>query len=589
MKRIYYYFGRHKGYFILAPLLMMAEAAGEFILPFMNADIVDVGIAMGDRAYILQRSGLMLVIALCMLFCGFMGAFCGINAATRTAGDLRNDTFRKVQTFSFTELDRFSAGSLITRITNDVTQIQDFLQTLLRGCFRSPVMLIGAVVMSFVLAPELGWILLGCVPVLVTMMFILIKIAIPRYSEMQKRLDALNNGIAESIRNARVIKSFVREDYERDKFEDVNDTLMRRSERALSVMIYLQPLVTIVISITTVLIVNTAGHRIMVGKMEIGTLTAFVTYLVQVQAALNILANAFLKGTRAATSGRRIGEVLDTESSVREPEGETLTPADGSIAFEGVSFRYYKDDATPVLDNITIRIKAGERVGILGPTGSGKTTLVSLIPRLYDPDAGKVLLGGADVRRVPLSTLRDSVSVVLQKNTLFSGTVAENLCWGNPDATDEQIREAARIAAADEFIDSMPEGYDTLLERGGTNLSGGQRQRMCIARALVKHAPVIIMDDSLSAVDTATDARIRRALKEKLPGVTQLIIAQRVDSVLDADRIVVMEHGKIVGCGTHEDLLGTCPTYCEIYESQKERTAPLDVTSACGEEVTARA
>lgn len=589
MKRLAKYFKNHKKYYILAPLFMMLEAAGEFILPFMNADVIDVGIATGDKAYIFRQTGLMLVIALFMMLTGVLGAFCSIRAASRTAGDMRRDTFGKIQTFSFGELDRFSPGSLITRITNDVTQIQDFLQTLLRGCFRSPVMLIGAVVMSFILAPDLGWILLGCIPVLVAVLIVLIKIAIPRYAEMQKRIDTLNTGIAESIRNARVIKSFVREDYERDKFGDINEALMERSERALAVMIYLQPLVTVIINITTILIVGSAGHSIMFGRMEIGTLTAFVTYLVQVQAALNILANAFLKGTRAATSDRRIGEVLATVSSVREPEGETEAPEDGAIDFENVSFRYYKNDTLPVLDGMTFTVKSGERVGILGPTGSGKTTLISLIPRLYDPDSGTVRLGGADVRRVPLSTLRDSVAVVLQKNTLFSGTVAENLRWGNPDATDEQLRHAAHIAAADEFIDTLPDGYDTMIERGGANLSGGQRQRLCIARALVKNAPVLIMDDSLSAVDTATDARIRRDLKEKLPGVTQLVIAQRVDSVLDADRILVLDHGRTVGFGTHETLMAACPTYREIYESQKDNASQSADASANGEEVTVRA
>ena len=588
MKRFTGYFKSHKKYYILAPLFMMLEAAGEFILPFMNADVIDVGIATGDRGYIFRQTGLMLVLALFMMIMGLLGALCSIRAASRTAGDIRRDTFGRIQTFSFSELDRFSSGSLITRITNDVTQIQDFLQVLLRGCFRSPVMLIGAVVMSFVLAPDLGWILLGCIPVLVAALVVLIKAAIPRYAEMQRRIDTLNTGIAESIRNARVIKSFVREDYERDKFNDINDALMVRSERALAVMIYLQPLVTVIINVTTVLIVGVAGHSIMFGKMEIGTLTAFVTYLVQVQAALNILANAFLKGTRAVTSDKRIEEVLSTVSSVCEPEGETETPADGSIAFENVSFRYYKNDATPVLDGISFTVAGGERVGILGPTGSGKTTLISMIPRLYDPDNGTVRLGGADVKRVPLNTLRDGVAVVLQKNTLFSGTVAENLRWGNPDATDEQLRSAAHIAAADEFIDTLPNGYDTMIERGGANLSGGQRQRLCIARALVKNAPVLIMDDSLSAVDTATDARIRKELREKLPGVTQLIIAQRVDSVLDADRIIVLDHGKIAGCGKHDGLMASCPTYREIYESQKDKSAE-DTGSSCGEEVNVRA
>ena len=558
--------------FLLGPFFMVLEACGEFILPFLNANIINKGAAVGDVAYILQNGLYMLLIALFMLVSGVLGAHFAIKGSAHLAADLRQKTFIQIQKFSFANIDDFSTGSLITRITNDITQIQTFSQSLLRGVFRSPVMLFGAIAMSFALNPRLAVILCIVVPVLAFAIALIIKTASPRYTVMQKRLDALNNNINETITNEYVIKSFVREEHEKEKFAAVNGELMEKSIRALKMMLLLQPLSTFAISVTTLAVVWIAGEQIMVGSMEIGTLTAFITYLTQVLTALDFLANIFLQGTRAAASDRRISEILHAEidlddTNVRHQDKKI---EQGSIVFENVSFRYFKKNTEKVLDNISLQIRAGEFVGIVGSTGSGKSTLISLIPRLYDVDEGCVLVDGTDVRELSLKHLREGIAVVLQKNTLFSGTVAENLRWGNENASDEELTWACRIAQADSFVRAFKEGYETELEQGGSNLSGGQRQRLCIARAILKHPKILILDDSTSAVDTATDARIRKAFREELSGMTKLVIAQRISSVQDADKIIVLEEGRIAGIGTHEELIKTCSPYQEIYYSQKE-------------------
>ena len=559
--------------FILGPFFMMLEASGEFILPFINANVINIGAATGDIPYILKNGFYMLILAVMMFATGILGAFFAIRGAARMAAGVRQDTFDKIQTFSFGDIDRFSTGSLITRVTNDITQIQTFTQSLLRGCFRSPIMLVGALIMSFALSPDIAWVILIVVPFLAAATFLIIKTASPRYTVMQTQLDTMNTGIGESITNIKVIKSFVREEHEKSKFQKINETLKEKSVSALKMMLLMQPVSALAINVTTLIVVWIAGRKIMIGNMEIGTLTAFITYLSQILTALNFLANIFLQGTRAAASDRRISEVLNTNAEIDDSNAlqKEFTITSGSIEFQNVSFRYFRDTQTPVLDKINVKIEAGEFVGIVGSTGSGKTTFVSMIPRLYDPDEGCVLVDGVNVRDLSLQELRERVAVVLQKNTLFSGTVDENLRWGNEDATDEELKAVCQIAQADSFISAFPEGYDTEIGQGGGNLSGGQKQRLCIARALLKNPKIIILDDSTSAVDTATDACIRRAFREKLPDTTKLVIAQRISSVMDADQIIVMDQGAIVGFGTHQELLKNCLTYQEIYYSQKDR------------------
>lgn len=559
--------------FLLGPFFMILEALGEIVLPYINANIINEGVAREDIGYIIQNGIYMALIALFMLATGILGANFAIRGSSRLAAGIRKDVFGRIQKFSFANIDEFTTGSLITRITNDITHIQHFSQTLLRGMFRSPIMLIGALAMSFVLEPKLAMVIFAIVPFLALAITIIIKTASPRYTKMQVAIDGLNNSVGETITNEKVIKSFVREEYEIGKFAVINDALVEKSVSALKVMLFMHPVSTLAINVTTLLVVWFSGKPIMVGEMEIGTLTAFITYLSQILMSLNFLANIVLQGARAAASHRRIQEVMNAKIDLTD---EDATQKDkmvehGEIAFKNVNFRYYKKNTDNVLNDINLHIKAGELVGIIGSTGSGKSTLVSLIPRLYDADEGEVLIDGINVKEYALTNLRENIAVVLQKNTLFSGTVAENLRWGKEDATDEEIIRVAQIAQADSFIRSFPDGYDSDIGRGGANLSGGQRQRLCIARALLKNPKIIILDDSTSAVDTATDASIRKAFREQLGGTTKLIIAQRITSVIDADKIVVMDGGKIVGVGKHEDLIDTCKTYQEIYYSQKER------------------
>ena len=559
--------------FILGPLFMMLEASGEFILPYMMADIINIGAASRDTAFILRQGALMAVMALFMLIFGVAGAWFAIQAATSLAADLRSRTYTKIQTFSFSQIDDFSTGALITRITNDVTQIQNFAQQLLRGAFRSPIMLVGAFVMSMIMDPHLAMILFVVVPLLGLAIYLLIKTASPRYTAMQESLDSLNNYISETITNEYVIKSFVREDYEEERFAGVNRNLVAKSLAALRMMLFLQPAITLAVSVSTLAAVWTAGRQIMAGSMAAGTLAAFITYLSQVLTSLQFLANIFLTGTRAAASDRRISQVLETRPDLSDENAREKDRVieKGSVVFRDVSFRYFKEDPSPVLDHVSLEILPGQMVGIIGSTGSGKSTLISMIPRLYDPENGSVLVDGTDVRDLSLSHLREAVAVVLQKNTLFSGTVAENLRWGREDASPEDMKRACRIACADAFIGEMPEGYDTELEQGGRNLSGGQRQRLCLARAILRNPRILILDDSTSAVDTATDAKIRRALARDLPGMTRIVIAQRIGSVMDADRIIVMDRGRVAGSGSHEELMKTCRPYQEIWYSQKDR------------------
>lgn len=573
MKKYKPYVKKYWYSFLLGPFFMVLEACGEFILPYINANIIDVGAANGDVPYIIKNGAFMALLAVFMLITGVLGANFAVRGSVRLGAGVRADVFRQIQKFSFNNIDDFTTGSLITRITNDITQVQNFSQTLLRGTFRSPIMLIGALVMSFMINAKLALVIFIVMPVLAVTIFAIIRVASPRYTKMQKALDTLNNNVGETVINQRVIKSFVREEFEKLKFAAVNTDLVEKSTSALKVMLFMQPVSAFAVNAATLGVVWVAGKQIMVGDMELGSLTAFITYLSQVLTALNFLANIILQGTRAAASDRRISEVLNaeidlTDDNAAEKEKEVNS---GSVEFRDVSFRYFKNNEEKVLNRINLKIASGEVVGIVGSTGSGKSTLVSLIPRLYDADEGAVLVDGTDVRDYSLKSLRSAVSVVLQKNTLFSGTVAENLRWGNENASDEEMFHAAKVAQADGFIRSFPEGYDTFIGRGGANLSGGQKQRLCIARALLKSPKIVILDDSTSAVDTATDASIRKAFREELTGVTKIIIAQRINSVIDADKIIVLDEGRVVGCGTHKTLLAKCKEYGEIYYSQKDK------------------
>ena len=572
MKKYAGYVKKYWYSFLLGPFFMVLEACGEFILPYINANIIDKGAAEKNVPYIIENGIYMVLLAAFMMITGILGANFAIRGSVRLAAGVRRDVFKKIQSYSFSNIDDFTTGSLITRITNDITQIQNFTGTLLRGMFRSPIMLIGALVMSFTLKKELAWIIFAIIPFMALGIFLIIKTASPRYTKMQEALDGLNNNIGETVTNQKVIKSFVREKYEIERFEKRNSELVERSTSALKVMLFMMPVSAIAINVTTLLVVWISGRQIMVGDMTIGTLTAFITYLTQILTALNFLANIILQGTRAAASDRRISEVMDahidlTDDNAKEKQ-RTVTR--GEIEFKNVSFRYFKNNTERVLDNISLKINGGELVGIIGSTGSGKTTLVSMIPRLYDVDEGDVLVDGVSVKDYSLYNLREGIACVLQKNTLFAGTVAENLRWGNENATDEDLVRVCKIAQAHSFVCSFEDGYDTEIGREGSRLSGGQKQRLCIARALLKSPAIIILDDSTSAVDTATDASIRHAFREELSGVTKLIIAQRIQSVMDADKIIVLDEGRVVGVGTHKELMKSCEEYREIYLSQKD-------------------
>lgn len=552
---------------------MILEACGEFILPYINANIINRGATMGDIPYILKNGIYMAILAVFMMITGILGANFSIRASTRLARGIRSDVFGQIQKLSFSNIDTFTTGSLITRITNDVTQVQNFTQTLLRGMFRSPVMLIGALIMSFVLAPSLALIIFFIMPFLAGAIALIIKLASPKYAKMQKAIDRLNNNVSETITNEKVIKSFVREEYEIEKFSKTSDDLYEKSTSALKIMLFLHPVSSVAIHVATLAVVWFSGKPIMIGNMEIGTLTAFITYLSQVLMALNFLAMIVLQGTRAAASDKRITEVLTAKIDLTDENAKHLDKevTKGSIEFKNVSFKYFKNNHDKVLDNISFKIDGGELVGIVGSTGSGKTTLISLIPRLYDADEGEILVDGINVRDYALHNLREGISVVLQKNTLFSGTILENLLWGKEDATKEELMSVTKIAQAHSFITESKEGFNRDIGRGGANLSGGQRQRMCIARALLKNPKIIILDDSTSAVDTKTDASIRKAFREELSGTTKIIIAQRITSVCDADKIIVLDDGKIAGIGSHDELLKGCLPYQEIYYSQKDK------------------
>lgn len=559
--------------FILGPLMMIVEVIGEVLLPAMMADIINIGAANHDISYIIYKGIMMVITAFFMMAGGIGGAYFAARAAMHFGRDLRKDLFEKVQKFSFSNIDSFSTGSLVTRLTNDITQMQNVIMMGLRIMLRAPGMMIGAIIMAFRMNASLAVIIMIVAPILAIAIGTIIRIAFPRFEIMQKKLDHLNSNIQEILTNVRVIKSFVRGDYEKERFSDANEELKNSSLNAFKVVIIQMPIMTLAMNLTVIAVVWFGGNQILKGSMQVGDLTAFTTYITQILMSLMIMAMVLLQSSRAVASSKRIIEVLDTEIDLNDDLAryKESVVREGKIEFRNVSFRYYKDNHEKVLDDINFTIEAGQTVGIIGSTGSGKTTMVQMIPRLYDVDAGEVLVDGINVKDFSLENLRNGVSMVLQKNVLFSGTIMENLQWGDEKASDEEIRKAAAAAQADQFISSFSEGYETELGQGGVNVSGGQKQRLCIARALLKKPKILILDDSTSAVDTATEAKIRECFGSELKSTTKLIIAQRISSVMDADLILVMEEGKIVGMGDHEELLSSCSAYQEIYDSQMDR------------------
>ena len=560
-------------YFVVGPLCMIVEVIGEIVLPKLYANIVNVGIETGNVRYIVVTCLLMILMALLMMTGGVGGAYFASKASVNVAADVRRDVYAKIQKFSFANIDRFSTGSLITRLTNDVTQVMNMINMLMRMCLRAPGMLIGALIAAISMNPSLATVLAVTVPLIVVVQFIVIRIGFPRFTRMQDKVDGLNNKIQEDLTNERVIKSFVREDYENRRFSAANADLKSTTLKALRVVIFMMPLMMLLMNLTSLAVVWFGGKMVIGGRMQVGDLTAFITYITQILMSLMMLTMIFMNSSRALASARRISEVLDEKIDLNDNQAKhkELDVRRGDVEFRGVSFRYYKNSPGKVLDNISLKINAGETVGVVGSTGCGKTTLVSMIPRLYDVDEGEVLVDGVNVRDYDLTRLRDGVGMVLQKNVLFSGTIAENLRWGDESATDAQLTEAAQSAQADGFIRSFADGYDSVLDQGGANVSGGQKQRLCIARALLKHPKILILDDSTSAVDTATEAQIRRAFTNELKDSTKIVIAQRISSVQDADKIIVLNEGCVTGIGTHDELLKSNKEYQEIYYSQTDR------------------
>ncbi|HOQ76768.1 MAG TPA: ABC transporter ATP-binding protein [Thermoclostridium sp.] len=574
MKRYWKYVKPYLSAFIIGPIFMIAETIGEVVLPWLLSKIIDVGVLEGRGVlYIIAMGVTMIVTTLIMMAGGVGGAWFAIKASSGFANDLRKDLFGQIQRFSFANIDQFNTGSLITRLTNDITQIQNMIQMLLRMGLRAPGMLIGALIMAFSLNPKLALVILCVIPLLAVAIYFILKTGFPRFTTMQKKLDALNVTTQENLTNIRVVKSFVREQHEEDKFRKANTELKDSSIRAMNVVIFSFPVIIMATNITTLAVVWFGGNQIIADSMTPGILTAFVNYIVQILMSLMFVSFIILNGSRTLASEKRVREVLDTEIDLTDEDASHRNAAvqHGRIEFRGVYFKYYKNNEKWVLENINLVINPGETVGIIGSTGSGKSSLVQLIPRLYDADLGEVLVDGVNVKDYSLENLRSGVGIVLQKNVLFSGTIRENLKWGNEYASDEEMQRWAESAQAHGFISSFPNGYDTELGQGGVNVSGGQKQRLCIARALLKKPKILILDDSTSAVDTATEARIRESFRNELDGTTKIIIAQRISSVIDADRIIVLDDGKIAGMGTHEELMQSCEAYSEIYYSQTDR------------------
>ena len=576
-------------FFILGPLCMIIEVIGEILMPRLLSYIINLGIdgvtddmpgiiiwlydRIGNNAFFIVAIATgMILTAILMMLGGVGGAYFGGKASVNFSADLRADIYKKIQSFSFSNIDKFSSASLVTRLTNDVTQLQNFVNMMLRMFFRAPGMLIGALIMAINLNPSLSVILLVSVPILLIAIACIIVRGFPLFGKMQTKIDKLNSTVQENLTNARVVKSFVREDFEEVKFKEANSDLKNTAGRAMKNMILMSPVMTFIMNATSIAVYWFGGQQLLNGQMNTGDFASFVTYITQILSSLMMVTFLFMMFSRSMASAKRIAEVMNEEIDIVDAaNGSEHTVQKGEVEFRNVSFRYYKDSEEKVLDNINLKINAGETIGIIGSTGCGKTTLVSMIARLYDVDEGEVLVDGVNVKDYSLYNLREGVGMVLQKNILFSGSIIDNLRWGDNEASMEEIREAADYAQADGFITSFAEGYDMDLGQGGTNVSGGQKQRLCIARALLKKPKILILDDSTSAVDMATEARIRDAFKNSIGDSTKSIIAQRINSVKDADEIIVLAEGRITGVGTHDYLLENNETYQEIYYSQMDK------------------
>lgn len=560
----------YKSASLVTPIFMILEVAMEMVIPLLMASIIDDGVQAGDMKHIFVIGCYMILAAIVGLFAGVMGGKYGAKASTGFARNLREAMYENIQTFSFSNIDKFSTAGLVTRMTTDVTNIQNAYQMLLRMCFRAPVSLICAMLMAFLINARVASIYLVAVVFLGIVIIFIMRAVSKYFSEVFKKYDDLNASVQENVAAQRVVKAYVREDYEIDKFHKASYNIYKMFKKAECTMTYVWPVMQFTVYGCILGISWLGAHMIVASQLTTGELMSLLTYCMSILMNLMMLAMIFVMMTMSAASARRIAEVLEEKADITNPEQPDYDVADGSIRFDHVTFRYNKQSEKPVLDDLNFEIKAGETIGILGGTGSSKTSLVNLISRLYDVNEGTVYVGGKDVRSYDLETLRNEVSVVLQKNVLFSGTILENLRWGDENATEEECIRACRLACADEFIEKMPEKYNTYIEQGGSNVSGGQKQRLCIARALLKKPKVLILDDSTSAVDTATDAKIRKAFATEIPGTTKIIIAQRISSIQDADRIIVMDNGKIDAFAPHEELLRTNEIYKEVYEAQTQ-------------------
>ena len=558
-------------YILLGVLCSVGESVLELELPQAMSEIVDVGIANGDRSYILLTGLKMFLMAIAALLCGVGAAALAAKASMGFGANLRQAEYEQVQRFSFANIEHFSTASLITRLTNDISSVQMTLFMGMRMCVRAPVMLVTALIKALEISLDLSQVFLVVIPLLIIAVVIVIRYVGPFFTALQSATDDMNLVVQENLNAVRVVKSFVREDEEKEKFRVRSDKLRDTAERAYGFVVTFMPIMIMLMGGTIVSIMWLGGHDVVEGTLLSGDLMAFFTYASEILMSLMMVSMVLMILTRAIACGKRVVEVLDEQPQITDGGADrALTVENGDIRFDHVYFKYHPTAEGWNLTDIDLHIESGMTVGILGGTGSAKTTLVSMIPRLYEVNGGGVYVGGRNVKEYTMEALRDGCAMVLQKNTLFSGTIRENLRWGRAEATDQEIEEACRMACADEFIEKMPDGYDTYIEQGGTNVSGGQKQRLCIARALLRRPKVLILDDSTSAVDTATDAKIRAALKTALPDATKLIIAQRITSVMDADRIIVLDDGHVVGLGTHEQLMESCSIYREVYESQQE-------------------
>ena len=561
---------------LITPVFMILEVIMEMIIPLMMASIIDNGVETGDMGHIYRMGGLMIVAAIAGLLFGIMGGKYGARASTGFARNLRKAMFENIQTFSFANIDKYSTSGLVTRLTTDVTNIQNAYQMILRMCMRAPISLIIAMVMSFLISPRLAGIYLIVVMILGVILAVIVTNATRHFSQVFPRYDDLNESVEENVSAIRVVKAYVREDYENQKFKKASGNLYNLFCKAENIVAWNSPVMNLAMY-SCILLISWMGAKMIVGgSLSTGQLMSLMTYCMNILMNLMMVSMIFVMITMSLASARRIAEVLNERTLLSNPEKPVYEVADGSIEFKDVSFKYHADAKESVLKGITLKIASGETIGILGGTGSAKSSLVNLISRLYDVTAGSLFVGGRNVKEYDLETLRSEVAVVLQNNVLFSGTILENLRWGKKDASPEECRRACELACADEFIRKLPGGYETRIEQGGTNVSGGQRQRLCIARALLRQPKVLILDDSTSAVDTATDAKIRKAFRESIPGTTKLIIAQRISSIQDADKIIVMDEGKVTGFGAHEELLENNEIYREVYESQTSGSGDFD-------------